>query len=377
MQSKNLVKCAAAGSGKTWGICHDALKIIRDDSNKKILITTYTNKGVEAIEKEFKLQNYGVLDKQVVIRSWYQFLLCDLIKPYQTYLTDINEVKSFDFSNLYGKRNFGKAGTKARYINRSGNIKANYASEMALQLNSKSKNKVINRLETIYASVFIDEIQDMAGYDLNIIEMIMDSSISTICVGDNKQATYKTHNTQKGKRQTGANVWSFFEHLQKSKRANLESDLCSRRFNNTICAFANIIFPNENNISTCMNEQTEHDGVFLLSREDISIYYDYFKPTVLKYDKNTQTDSYPSFNFGQCKGLTFNRVLIYPNNPLRDFITGIPLKSPQKYYVAVTRPKYSLAIVFDEFPDNNNCHRETLKLGEKTITVIRLIVENV
>jgi len=98
---------------------------------------------------------------------------------------------------------------------------------------------------------------------------------------------------------------------------------------------------------------------------------------VLKYDKTTQMDSYPSFNFGQCKGLTFNRVLIYPNNPLRDFIGGKPLKSPQKYYVAVTRPKYSLAIVFNKFPDNNNCHKEMLKLGEKTITVMRLIVENV
>lgn len=375
MQSKNLIKCSAAGSGKTWGICNSALDIIRGGNGKKILITTYTNKGVEAIEKEFKSQNNGILDKQVVIISWYEFLLCDLIKPYQTYLTNINEVKSFDFSHMYGAKNFAKIGTKERYITKSGNIKANFASEMALQLNIMSENKVIKRLEKIYGYTFIDEIQDMAGYDLNLIEMIMDSSISTVCVGDNKQATYRTHNTQKAKRQTGANVWSFFEYLQTHNKAYIENNSCSRRFNNEICSFANTIFPNENNITTCMDEKTEHDGVFLISREDVSTYYNYFKPIVLKYDKNTQTDGYPSYNFGQCKGLTFERVLIYPNNPLNDFIDGKPLKSPHKYYVAVTRPKYSLAIVSDKYPTSNG-KREVLRLGEKTITLIRLNEEN-
>ena len=339
----------------------------------KILIATYTNKGVEAIETEFKKQNYGVLDKHIVIRSWYQFLLYDLIKPYQTYLTGINEVKSFDFSNLYGKKNFAKTGTRARYVNRHGYIKANYASEMAIQLNAFSKNKVIERLEEIYSFVFIDEIQDMAGYDLNIIEMLMDSSISTICVGDNKQATYRTHNTQKGKKQTGANIWSFFDYVQTCGKANLENDLCSRRFNKQICAFVNSIFPNDNNISTSMEEETEHDGVFLVSRGDVAAYHDYFHPTGLKYDKNTSTEGYPSFNFGQCKGMTFDRVLIYPNNPLREFINGKALKSQQKYYVAVTRPKYSLAIVVDRFPDNENYKSEKIKLRNIEITVMRFI----
>lgn len=35
MPSKNLVKLSAAGSGKTWGICSDALSIVNDAANKK------------------------------------------------------------------------------------------------------------------------------------------------------------------------------------------------------------------------------------------------------------------------------------------------------------------------------------------------------
>lgn len=373
MQSKNLVKCAAAGSGKTWGICHEALEIIRAGSNKKILITTYTNKGVEAIETEFKKQNFGVLDKNIVIRSWYQFLLSDMIKPYQAYLTDINEVKSLDFSNLYGARNFNKSGTKERYVNRSGNIKINHASEMIILLNKLSENKVIERLEAIYTHAFIDEIQDMAGDDLSIIEIFMDSNIRTICVGDNKQATYKTHNTQKGKKQTGANVWAFFDYLEVNEKACLKKDLCSRRFNNEICIFANRIFHNENNISTSMKDTTEHDGVFLVFRKDIVTYHDYFKPIILKYDKKTQTSEYASLNFGQCKGQTFDRVLIFPNKPLLGFIEGKNLQSPEKYYVAVTRPRYSIAIVIDKFPSNENYRVETIKILNIKFTVMRFV----
>lgn len=376
MQSKNLIRCAAAGSGKTWGICRDALKIIRAGSNKRVLIVTYTNKGVEAIETEFKKQNFGVLDRRVVICSWYHFILYDLIKPYQTCLTNINEIKSLDFSELYGKRNFGKSGTKERYMNWCGNVKANYASEMAFQLNYLSENRVIKRLEMIYSSAYFDEIQDLAGYDFNIIELLMDSAISTTCVGDNKQATFKTHNTQKGKKQTGINIWFFFNDLQIKGKADIENNLCSRRFNKAICEFANLVFPNENNITTCMEENTEHDGVFLVCRRDIEEYYNHFKPTVLKYDKNTQTDVYQSLNFGQCKGLTFDRVLIYPNKPLRDFIDGKPLKSEQKYYVAVTRPKYSLAIVLDELPTNVNYKIETIQLQNNEIIVMRFVEDN-
>ena len=37
-----------------------------------------------------------------------------------------------------------------------------------------------------------------------------------------------------------------------------------------------------------MKEKTEHDGVFLILRDDVHIYYNYFKPVVLKYDKKLQ-----------------------------------------------------------------------------------------
>lgn len=375
MLSKNVIKLSAAGSGKTWGICNDALAIITyPEYSKRILITTYTNKGVETIEKEIRKQNQGVLDPRIIVYTWYQFLLTELIRPYQTCIAGINEIKSFDFSKMYGRINYQSAGDKRRYISVYGNVLANQASELAILLNHLSKGRVVSRQERIYSHIFIDEIQDMVGNDLEIISLLINSKIATICVGDNKQATYCTHNTSKNKKQTGKNIWEYFSSIHEAGKADLELKLVSRRFNKEICSFANQIYPNGNRITTEMTETTDHDGVYLILRSDVCFYYNAFFPTVLKYDKNTDTDGFESFNFGQCKGVTFDRVLVYPNGPLNDFIyKGKQLNCQQKYYVAVTRPRYSIAFAVNTFPRNEMFTEEVIHLDNMDIKAMRFI----
>lgn len=188
-----------------------------------------------------------------------------------------------------------------------------------LQINKKSQGKVMNRLSRVYSHIFIDEVQDMAGYDLDIIETLMYSDIEVICVGDNKQATFKTNTSIRNKSKSGTKIWDFFQKLISEDVVEVQKNLISRRFNQEICSFANMVYPNENNIGTSMNEKTDHDGVILINTNDVQKYYNYYRPIVLKYDKKTSTDDYPSFNFGECKGMTFERVLIYPNGPFKDF----------------------------------------------------------
>ena len=75
-------------------------------------------------------------------------------------------------------------------------------------------------------------------------------------------------------------------------------------------------------------------------------YYEQYHPQVLRFDAKTKIEKYHAVNFGACKGETFDRVLIFPNGPLTNFVTkDIALKSPEKYYVGVTRPRFSIAIV--------------------------------
>lgn len=376
MQSNNVIRIEAAGAGKTYRICSEALNLARTNGyHSKALVISYTHRGIDSIKIEIKKQNFGVLCKNVDVMTWYRFLLHEMIKPYQNYMFNINEIRSVDFSEMYGVINYGKTGKRERYINALGDIRSNVAGELACYINKQNGGRNINRLANIYSHIYIDEVQDMAGYDLEIIELLMKSDIAVTCVGDGKQSTFKTNNSIKNKNTSGENIWAFFHEMVNNDIVKVEKNLTSRRFNQEICDFANEIYPNENNISTSMNESTNHDGVFLIKRSDVEEYYETFKPIVLKYDRRTKTDSYYSVNFGECKGMTFERVLIYPNGTFKDFlIKGKEFSSPQKYYVAATRAKYSITFVVDKLPkETERMKIERLEIRDKTIDAMRYI----
>lgn len=374
---KNTIKISAAGSGKTHDICHDALAVV-EGGDKKILIVTYTNRGENAVETEIKKQNRGVLHQQIVIKTWYRFLLSDTIKPYQLYITGggfLNVVKGIDYSQTFGTVNYQRRGTRARYLTNAGNVLSNQASELACFLNKKSNGKIIGRLSEIYSNIYFDEVQDLAGYDIELLKLLLDSGISVTCCGDNKQATFRTHNAKKNKNQTGKNIWQFFLGLD---NVEVEKNLASRRFNRDICCFANRLFPVGDPITSIMDEETEHDGVFLIDQSDVDAYFNEFHPQVLRYDAKTVIENYHAVNFGACKGETFDRVLIYPNGPLMSFVlSGKALKAPEKYYVGVTRPRYSIAIVMQKFPKKLSGYEETaITCGNKQIHSLKYIVED-
>ena len=357
--SNNIAKMSATGSGKTWDICHEALETVRV-SDKRALIVTYTNRSTESARNEIRKQNEGVLHPRVDIKTWYRFLLSDMIKPYQVGITggQINHIKSVDFSEQFGQKNFNRAGTYARYINSGRSVRSNQASELAVLLNQRSGGQTIKRLEEIYSNIYFDEIQDLAGYDIELLKLLMDSSISITCCGDNKQATFKTHVTKKNKNQTGTNIWEFFRQLDADGLVQVERKLASRRFNWDICCFANAVYPVGDAITTIMDLETEHDGVFLINEADVESYYNCFSPQLLRYDTRTTVDR-ACIIFGICKGETFDRVLIYPNGPINNFILkGTALSSPEKYYVGVTRPRYSIAFVMKNLPKQLNRFEE-------------------
>lgn len=355
----NTAKMSAAGSGKTWDICHDALEAV-NDSNKRVLILSFTNRSIESARNEIRKQNEGVLHPQVIVKTWYRFLLSDMIKPYQTGITGgrINHIKSVDFSEQFGQVNRYKAGTYPRYIKPGRNIRSNQASELAVLLNQCSCGMSIKRLEGIYSNIYFDEIQDLAGYDIDLLRSLMESNIAITCCGDSKQATFTTHVAKKNKKQTGKNIWLFFSELEADGLVLIERKLASRRFNWDICCFANAVYPVGDAITTIMEEITEHDGVYLIEESDVKAYCEYFCPQVLRFDVRTKIEG-PCLNFGVCKGETFDRVLIFPNGPLNEFILkGKALDHPEKYYVGVTRPRYSLTFAMKKLPDLLDGYKE-------------------
>ena len=349
----NVIRISAAGSGKTTRICKDALVAV-ENSRKKALIVSYTNRGVEAIENAIKSNNGGILSSRIDIKTWYVFVLNDLLRPYQITIDGINtnEIKGLNFEqNPYDK--YHAKGTRARYLDKTSNVKSDVASEMAYVIMCRTKGVPLKRLFGIYSHIYIDELQDMSGSDLNVINELLKLGDNIVCCGDHRQATFCTNKSKKNKQFSGKNLLTYCSRAAENMKVSVETELISHRFNRSICSFANTLFPDDssNDMASDMRELKGHDGVFVISAEDENSYYETFHPQVLRYAKNTLTE-YESINFGASKGLTFDRVLIKPNKKLLAFLlNGEKLDSPHKYYVAVTRPRYSLTFVVERLPE--------------------------
>lgn len=92
----------------------------------------------------------------------------------------------------------------------------------------------------------------------------------------------------------------------------------------------------------------DHLGVHRITSFEALAYYDEWTPQVLRNNKNSNTQGLPAMNFGVSKGSTFDRVLIYPTGPMREYLDHSDptrLKRPESLYVAVTRARFSAAFV--------------------------------
>lgn len=339
---------AAAGSGKTWGLCNHAINNLKE---KNILLITYTHQGKKALEEELKKQNTGILHPKIKIMTWYSFLLSECIKPYQSFITKYNSIRSISFEESYGQVNFHSSGDYRRYITKENNIRSNQASELACYLNKISNDKVISRLDEVYNYIYIDEVQDLSGWDLDFVQILLSSQLGVYLVGDPKQSTYKTNTGTKNKNKSGRNLIAFFSNLIRDNKIVLKTSNKTNRFNKDIAKFVNLVDSVEPLVQSDLMSDNEYDGVFIIEQKIINYYLKIFNPQCLRYDKRTPVESTNVMNYGVVKGRTFDRVLIYPNGKFKDFLfKNKSITAPEKYYIAATRARKSLAFVVDKFP---------------------------
>jgi DNA helicase II / ATP-dependent DNA helicase PcrA len=338
---KNTAVIACAGSGKTTFIVREALKV--KDSN--VLITTYTLENVDQINQSILEQN-GFIPSNITVVSWFAFLLRDGVRPYQNHLSKLPRARSvfFQTKNIP----FHK---KDNYLTASFDVYSNKASEFAVECNTKSGGKVISRLEKIYSHIFLDELQDFAGYDLDLIEALFYSAVTVTAVGDPRQSTFSTNSSAKNKHLKGKNVDVWLQQQEKAGVVTIENRMNCRRCNQQICDFSDLLFPNYPTTISENNEVTGHDGIFVLPKSQVEQYVVRFNPVILRWNRSSDTMSYPALNFGISKGRTYNRVLIFPTKPMVKFLQT---KTPEatsdlsKFYVAVTRARYSVAFVVED-----------------------------
>lgn len=353
---KNKLIIAAAGSGKTTYLVKEALKI----KDKNVLVTTFTEANEEEIKNKFAHEN-GSIPSNVTVQTWFAFLIHHGIKPYQGGVFE-KRVNGLSLVSGQSKKFTKEANTDEYYFDRNDRIYSDKLSRFVLKCNSQNKGEVINRISRIYLYIFIDEVQDLAGYDLEVLKSLFSSPSHILMVGDPRQGTYSTNNATKNKQYKKSKIVYFFEssEIQNSLEVDSNSLTTNYRSSPKICTFANRIFPEHAATNSGQTEATNHDGVFFIRENDVDAYVEKFPSCVQLRDSIKEKrvrKKRGAINFGNSKGLSFDRVLIYPTKPILNWIKDNKSKlqptSRCKFYVAVTRAKYSVGIVYD-YCDNEN-----------------------
>lgn len=343
---KNNIIIAAAGGRKTSFIVEEALL----QKHRKILITTYTKENLDQIHAYF-IERNGCIPENITILSWFTFLLRDGVWPYQNYVLSTQRVKSLDLKTIRIPIVRGGRSNPAWYLNKENYLYKDRVSEFISDCNNRCSGLIIKRLEKIYDVIYVDEMQDLVGWDQEIIELLMKSSIATILVGDPRQATYATNRSTKNKAQKGRHMTSWIEKLYKESLCLVEERTECFRSNQEICDFADLLYPDLPQTTSRNLEKTGHDGIFTIKSNEITEYISTHKPQILRWNIRANTLSLPAINIGNSKGRTFDRVVIFPTKPMKQYLRSRDINEAgdiSKLYVAITRAKYSVAFVVDD-----------------------------
>src|SRR5699024_6897320 len=272
--NKRIVK-AAAGTGKTSLLIDEAVKSYTEG---KVLYLTFTNENLKSMKEEL-VSFVGVIPKNIKCKTWTEFLLNEIVRPYRKIMGG-PDIKGINFSNLgeIPRLRGIKADNWKYYYDFYGNLYYERLAQFSYKI-LKSSDNVLKRLESIYKTVLIDEVQDMVGYDLRIIEELYNARLNLVIVGDHRQSTYSTNTGTYLKKYRGINVFDFFsEELHHEKFETLE--LC-HRCPQKVCDLANTLFDDLNLNSSKLNDEGE---VFVVSKDNVSLFIQKYKPTILYYN---------------------------------------------------------------------------------------------
>ena len=356
---RNIVYIAAAGSGKTTSLVKKACEIKRPEN---VLILTYTDSNEEEIRHKFHKIN-GFIPENVCVQTWFSFLFQFYIKPYQNYLTN----DDFQIKGLIIASNNSNTSSwrppreqwKLYYFTKEQRALGEKLSELALDCNNKSGNLPLTRLTNIFEHIYIDEVQDLAGFDLDILKQLFLSKSEVILAGDPRQTTYLTnHNGNKNQKYRDGKILEYLQ-AQKELKNNFSVDYTtlnqSWRCCQEICNFASIISKDFPETASRIDSMEAIKGVYLIKPEDKERFMKIYQNMIqLRWNiKNKDIiHELNCMNFGESKGLTFDGVLIYPTKDMREWIENhdkeLAFATRCKFYVAVTRAKYVVGIVWDK-----------------------------
>ncbi len=341
------LRLAVAGGRKTQSIIDECTSA---SGGRRILVLTYTQANQQEVGR--RLAGGAPVDASVTVLGWFSFLMTHWVRPYVPRLFSDARLRGLNFDGDPGQYTTGRA----RFLDGEGRAYKRHLAHLAGDVNVASSGAVLDRLSRLYDTLFVDEVQDLNGYDLEILDALIDSPISLTLVGDVRQALLLTNpRDPKNKQYKGAKIKDWLDERCTSGRLSVTHESRTWRCNQSIADFADSIFdeswgfpPTE----SCNEELTDHDGLFAVAPKDAPAYAAAHGALCLRHSAAVARDvDLPFINIGVAKGMDVERVLIWPTAPVVSFLRdgkGLKTTPCSSLYVAVTRARASVAFVVED-----------------------------
>lgn len=325
---------AVAGSGKTTKLVQQL------DEKRRYLLVTYTEANRDNLSRKI-IERFGYFPANITLYTYFKFLhgFC-----YRPFLRSKKNTKGLIFKppppiprySLIDERRFISSGRRL------------YSNRLAKFIDqTETVPLVVARIEKYFDAFYVDEVQDFAGHDFNLLRQLCTANVECLFVGDFYQHTYDTS------RDGSVNKGLFDDYAayqKKFKAAGIKVDLeslkASRRCSKSVCDF----------ITEKIGISIEADGerISNVCFEDdpaaVQAIYD-DSSTVKLFLKEHYKYSCYSQNWGASKGIDHYEdvcVVLNPSN-VEAWEVGsfkdINSETKNKLYVACSRARGNLTFV--------------------------------
>ncbi len=329
---------AVAGSGKT------TLIIKKLNLEERFLLITYTINNTRNLKKAI-IKKFGYLPENIDLYSYYNFLYSFCFRPFLSYELRPKGIY-WEFTPLFTNRL--SLSNITRYMTKSGLL---YHNRIAKLLEQYDVLREINeRLSKYYDNLLIDEVQDFAGHDFNLLKSICQTEIEIMLVGDFYQHTFDT--SRDGN--TNANLHNDYDKYQKifensNVKPNTEYLNKSYRCTKSVCDFISDYI----GIDIQSHTDTVSDVSFIGDQEKIEKLYNDENIVKLFYRESYKYNCY-SRNWGDCKGENhYSDVCVVLNKTTmiglsKNKLSELKPITKNKLYVACSRANNNLYLIPEE-----------------------------
>jgi DNA helicase-2/ATP-dependent DNA helicase PcrA len=323
---------AVAGSGKT------TLIVGKLNLEKRFLILTYTINNTRNI-RESIISKFGLFPNNVVLQSYYVFLYNFCVKPFIAYELRPKGIR-WEAPPKWTDRT--RLDELSRYVTKDKRLYSNRISKL---LEVREVLPEINaRLEKYYDCLLVDEVQDFAGHDFNLLTNMVKSKIEVCLVGDFFQHTFDTSRDGRTNYSLHSDYLKYQERFRKNKiRVDAEYLNKSWRCSPTICSFIS------NKIGIPIESHRNEEVIikYIDNEEEAEVIFKNNSIVKLFYQESNKYDCY-SKNWGDCKGENcYDDICVVLNKKSMEhyekgILQAMPSVSKNKLYVACSRAKGNL-----------------------------------